>query len=87
MISGMIPKSILFTEEQFNLLAKKSNGSEVVREALDTYFKHMSTDTMADIAHSLKILQEEFRVMQEKFDIQYEMVEQLYKTINELANR
>lgn len=86
----MKPKYVLLTEEQANLLAKKSNGktgNEIVREALDAYFKHISTDTMEGIGQSLKILQQDFQEMQEKFIEQYEIVERLSRDINELTNR
>ncbi len=75
---------ITFTDEQAKELAKHPNMSEAVRNAVDIYNEHISTDTVEGLRLSYKQLQ---LFMEGKFESYDYSFKQLDKLINVLESR
>lgn len=49
---------VCIEDEQFNLLEGRANKSQLIREALNVYIGHISTDTVAGFRSAFKQTQE-----------------------------
>jgi len=83
-LTGMKKLLIAFDDDTAHLLAKNPNMSQTVREAVAIYNEHISTDTVAGLRESYKLL---MKNMDERFD-HYDMCfERLDKLLSVLETR
>ncbi len=75
---------ITFTDEQAKELAKRPNMSEAVRNAVDIYNEHISTDTVAGLRQSYAVL---LKRIDQRFDVHDESFAKLDKLISYLETR
>lgn len=75
---------ITFTNEQAEELAKYPNMSEAVRNAVNIYNEHISTDTITGLKKSYEILG---KYMKSKFEYYDKVFADLEKLINMLETR
>lgn len=75
---------ISFTDEQAKELSKQINMSQTVRNAVDIYNEHISTDTVQGLRQSYQALK---NYQKEKFEYYDECFARLDKLINMLETR
>lgn len=72
------------TDEQFKELDKYPNKTERVRNAIDLYNEHITTDTVDGLRRSYEIL---LKRMDKRFDFYDEKFERMDKLISMLETR
>lgn len=79
--------NISLDEETSNLLAKKTNQSETVREALRMYHGGITTDTLVGMRAAFIQLDKRLQEFEGRFVELYEMVEETNRLVTEMSSR